>query len=315
MGNMFRSLPLSVGNTPLVWLNHVTDGIKCKVYAKLEGRNPAYSVKDRIGYAMILDAEKRGALKSGMTIVEPTSGNTGIALAAVAAAQGYKLLLTMPETMSIERRRVLTALGAQLVLTSGVDGMRGAISAAVNIVEKDPALYFMPQQFENQANPAIHQKTTGPEIWEDTEGKVDVLVAGVGTGGTISGAGKFLKSRNPAIKVVAVEPAESPVITQHLAGQPLKPSAHRIQGLGAGFIPKTLDVPLLDEVVTVTSDDAILFARRLSREEGMLVGISSGAAALAAVKLAQQKEYAGKMIVVVLPDAGERYLSTTLFES
>lgn len=315
MSMLFNSMPASVGKTPLVRLNNVTKGIKGKIYAKLEGRNPAYSVKDRIGVAMIDDAVKRGLLKRGMTIVEPTSGNTGIALAAVAAARGYGMVLTMPETMSIERRRVVAALGAELVLTPGSDGMRGAIQRATQLVESAPEKYFMPQQFENPANPAIHAKTMGPEIWEATDGKVDVLVAGVGTGGTISGAGKFLKSRSADIITVAVEPAESPVISQHKAGLPLKPGAHRIQGLGAGFIPGTLNMAVIDEVETVTSDEAIIFARRLSREEGLLVGISSGAAAHVALRLAQQDKYAGKVIVVVLPDAGERYLSTSLFES
>jgi cysteine synthase A len=314
MSTTFSNLSLSIGNTPLVKLNRVASGAKATVYAKLEARNPAYSVKDRIGTAMIEDAEKRGLLKPGSVIVEPTSGNTGIALASVAAARGYGLILTLPETMSIERRRVVAALGAQLVLTPGPEGMKGAIAKAKEIAESDPSKYFIPQQFENPANPAIHEKTTGPEIWDATGGQVDVLVAGVGTGGTVSGAGRFLKSKKASVKAFAVEPAESPVITQTRAGQPVKPGPHKIQGIGAGFIPKTLDLAVLDGVETVTSEDALAFARRLSKEEGLLVGISSGAAAFAAVKLAKEDAYAGKTIVVVLPDAGERYLSTALFE-
>ena len=311
----YENLALSIGNTPLVRLNRVTGGAKAAVYAKLEARNPAYSVKDRIGTAMILDAEERGLLKPGGVIVEPTSGNTGIALASVAAARGYGLTLTMPETMSIERRRVLAALGASLVLTPGAEGMKGAIAKAEEIAAGDPAKYYMPQQFKNPANPAIHEKTTGPEIWEATGGAVDAVVAGVGTGGTITGSARFLKRvAGKAITAVAVEPDESPVISQALAGQPLKPGPHKIQGLGAGFIPATLDLTVLDRVERVTGTDAIAFAQRLSKEEGLLVGISSGAAALAAVRLAHEEAFAGKTIVVVLPDAGERYLSTALFE-
>ena len=311
----YENLALSIGNTPLVRLNRVTGDAKAAVYAKLEARNPAYSVKDRIGTAMILDAEERGLLKPGGVIVEPTSGNTGIALASVAAARGYGLTLTMPETMSIERRRVLAALGASLVLTPGAEGMKGAIAKAEEIAAGDPAKYYMPQQFKNPANPAIHEKTTGPEIWEASGGAVDVIVAGVGTGGTITGSARFLKRvAGKAITAVAVEPDESPVISQALAGQPLKPGPHKIQGLGAGFIPATLDLTVLDRVERVTGTDAIAFAQRLSKEEGLLVGISSGAAALAAVRLAHEEAFAGKTIVVVLPDAGERYLSTALFE-
>ena len=311
----FENLALSIGQTPLVRLNRVTGNAKAAVYAKLEARNPAYSVKCRIGTAMILDAEERGLLKSGSVIVEPTSGNTGIALASVAAARGYGLILTMPETMSIERRRVLAAFGATLVLTPGTEGMKGAIAKAEEIVASDPAKYFMPQQFKNPANPAIHEKTTGPEIWEATDGEVDVIVAGVGTGGTITGTSRFLKrvAKKP-ITSVAVEPDESPVISQTLAGETIKPGPHKIQGIGAGFIPETLDLKILDRVERVTSGDAIAFAQRLFKEEGLLVGISSGAAALAAVRLAQEEAFAGKTIVVVLPDAGERYLSTALFE-
>ena len=311
----YENLALSIGNTPLVRLNRVTGDAKAAVYAKLEAHNPAYSVKDRIGTAMILDAEERGLLKPGGVIVEPTSGNTGIALASVAAARGYGLTLTMPETMSIERRRVLAALGASLVLTPGAEGMKGAIAKAEEIAAGDPAKYYMPQQFKNPANPAIHEKTTGPEIWEASGGAVDVIVAGVGTGGTITGSARFLKRvAGKAITAVAVEPDESPVISQALAGQPLKPGPHKIQGLGAGFIPDTLDIRILDRVERVTGADAIAFAQRLSKEEGLLVGISSGAAALAAVRLAHEEAFAGKTIVVVLPDAGERYLSTALFD-
>jgi len=311
----FDNLSLSIGNTPLVKLSRVIGNAKATVYVKLEARNPAYSVKDRIGTSMILDAEERGVLKPGVEIVEPTSGNTGIALASVAAARGYTLTLTMPETMSIERRRVLAALGAHLVLTPGAEGMKGAIRKAEEIAAGDPSKYFLPQQFKNPANPAIHEKTTGPEIWEATDGAVDVIVAGVGTGGTITGSSRYLKRvAKKAITSVAVEPAESPVITQTLAGQPVKPGPHKIQGIGAGFIPDTLDLKILDRVETVASADAIAFAQRLGKEEGLLVGISSGAAAFAAVRLAQDPAFAGKTIVAVLPDAGERYLSTVLFD-
>ncbi len=306
---------LSIGNTPLVKLNRVIDGAQATVLAKIEGRNPAYSVKCRIGANMIWDAEKRGVLKPGSTIVEPTSGNTGIALAFVGAARGYKVVLTMPETMSIERRRVLAAFGAEIVLTEGAKGMAGAIAKAQEIQESDPQKYFMPQQFKNPANPAIHEKTTGPEIWEQTGGAIDVLVSGVGTGGTITGVSRFIKNtKGKKILSVAVEPTESPVITQKLAGQPLKPSPHKIQGIGAGFIPDTLDLSIVDRVEQVSSAEAVEFARRLAREEGLLSGISCGAAAAVAVRLAKQAEFAGKTIVVVLPDAGERYLSTVLFQ-
>jgi cysteine synthase A len=311
----FDNLSLSIGNTPLVKLSRATGNAKATVYVKLEARNPAYSVKDRIGTAMILDAEERGVLKPGVEIVEPTSGNTGIALASVAAARGYKLTLTMPETMSIERRRVLAALGAHLVLTPGAEGMKGAIRKAEEIAASDPAKYFIPQQFKNPANPAIHEKTTGPEIWEATEGAVDVIVAGVGTGGTITGASRFLKRvAKKTITSVAVEPDESPVISQAIAGLPIKPGPHKIQGIGAGFIPDTLDIKILDRVERVPSGDAIAFAQRLGKEEGLLVGISSGAAAFAAVRLAQDPAFAGKTIVAILPDGGERYLSTVLFD-
>jgi cysteine synthase A len=304
----------SIGNTPLVRLNHVTKGAGATVLAKIEGRNPAYSVKCRIGAGMIWDAEASGALKPGMEIVEPTSGNTGIALAYVAAARGYKLTLTMPETMSMERRRVLAHLGANLILTPGSQGMKGAVARAEELAASDPKRYFLPQQFKNPSNPAIHEKTTGPEIWSDTDGGIDVLVAGVGTGGTISGVSRYIKkNRGKAITSVAVEPAESPIITQHLAGEELRPSPHKIQGIGAGFIPDTLDLSLVDRVERVTSDEAIEFAQRLAKEEGLLVGISCGAAAAAAVRLARLEEFAGKTIVVIFPDGAERYLSTALF--
>ena len=315
MSKIYTDNALSIGNTPLVRLNKVTQGAKATVLAKIEGRNPAYSVKCRIGSAMVWDAEKRGVLKPGVEIVEPTSGNTGIALAAVAAARGYKLTLTMPETMSIERRRVLAAFGATLVLTPGAEGMKGAIRRAEELAASDPSRYFLPQQFKNPANPAIHEQTTGPEIWADTDGAIDVLVAGVGTGGTISGVSRFIKNvKGKAILSVAVEPKESPVISQKLAGQELKPGPHKIQGIGAGFIPDTLDLSIVDRVEQVESAEAVAFARRLAVVEGILVGISSGAAAAAAVRLANDEAFAGKTIVVVLPDAGERYLSTVLFE-
>ncbi len=305
----------SIGHTPLVKINRIVQGTQAVVLGKIEGRNPAYSVKCRIGAAMVWDAEQRGVLKPGVEIVEPTSGNTGIALAFVAAARGYPLTLTMPETMSIERRRVLKALGANLVLTPGAEGMQGAIKKADEMVAADPEKYFMPQQFKNPANPAIHEKTTGPEIWDDTDGAVDVLVAGVGTGGTITGIARFIKrTRGKPILAVAVEPAESPVISQKLAGQKLQGAPHKIQGIGAGFIPDVLDLSLVDRVEQVDSAEAVAFARRLAREEGILAGISSGAAMAVALRLAQQREFAGKHIVVILPDAAERYLSTILFD-
>jgi cysteine synthase len=315
MARIFNDNSQSIGNTPLVRLNHVTGGAKATVLAKIEGRQSVYSVKCRIGANMVWDAEARGVLKPGVEIIEPTSGNTGIALAYVAAARGYKLTLTMPETMSIERRRVLAALGAKLVLTPGVEGMKGAIARAEEIAASEPGRWFLPQQFKNPANPAIHEKTTGPEIWNDTDGAIDVLVAGVGTGGTISGVSRYIKNtKGKRILSVAVEPAESPVISQKLAGQELKPGPHKIQGIGAGFIPDTLDLSVVDRVEQVTGAEAIAFARRLAAEEGLLVGISCGAAAAAAVRLAQLDEFAGKTIVVVLPDLAERYLSTSLFE-
>jgi cysteine synthase len=315
MSRIYEDNSQSIGNTPLVRLNHVTKGAQATVLAKVEGRNPAYSVKCRIGANMIWDAEARGVLKPGVEIVEPTSGNTGIALAYVAAARGYKLTLTMPETMSIERRRVLAALGAQLILTPGSAGMKGAIAKAEEMVAAEPGRYFLPQQFNNPANPEIHEKTTGPEIWADTDGAVDVIVSGVGTGGTITGISRYLKhTKGKKIISVAVEPKESPVISQKLAGQELKPGPHKIQGIGAGFIPEVLDLSIIDRVEQVDSNEALEFARRMSREEGLLVGISSGAAVAAAVRIAKLPEFAGKTIVVILPDLAERYLSTALFD-
>jgi cysteine synthase len=315
MKKIYSDNSQSIGNTPLVRLNHITDGAKATLLAKIEGRNPAYSVKCRIGAAMIWDAEEKGFLKPGVEIIEPTSGNTGIALAYVAAARGYKLTLTMPETMSIERRKVLAAFGANLILTPGAEGMKGAINRAESIAASDPKKYFLPQQFKNPANPAIHEKTTGPEIWNDTEGAIDVLIAGVGTGGTISGISRYIKNKmGKNIISVAVEPKESPVISQKLAGKDLKPGPHKIQGIGAGFIPDTLDLSVIDRVEQVDSTEAVEFSRRLAKEEGILAGISCGAATAAAVRLANQAEFAGKTIVVILPDAGERYLSTVLFE-
>src|SRR5271165_3521668 len=315
MANVYADNSLSIGRTPLIKLNRITDGAKATVLAKIEGRNPAYSVKCRIGAAMIWDAEKRGVLKSGIEIVEPTSGNTGIALAFVAASRGYELTLTMPETMSIERRRVLAAFGAKLVLTPGPEGMPGAVRKAVEIAESDTEHYFLPQQFENPANPAIHEKTTGPEIWNDTDGGIDVLVSGVGTGGTITGVSRFIKNtKGKKILSVAVEPTASPVLTQTRAGQTPVPGPHKIQGIGAGFVPKNLDLSLVDRVEQVTNEESVEMARRLAREEGILSGISCGAAASVAARLAKLPEFAGKTIVTVLPDGGERYISTILFE-
>ena len=311
----FEDNSLSIGNTPLIRLNRIVDGSGAKVYGKIEGRNPSYSVKCRIGASMIWDAEKRGLLKPGVELVEPTSGNTGIALAFVAASRGYSITLTMPETMSLERRKVLKAFGANLVLTEGAQGMKGAIAKAEEIYNSDPKHYLLLQQFKNPANPDIHFRTTGPEIWDDTKGEVDVLVSGVGTGGTITGVSRYIKqTRGKAITSVAVEPAASPVITQKLAGQPLKPGPHKIQGIGAGIIPDTLDLSVVDRVETITNEEAIETAQRLAREEGILSGISSGAAAAVAARLAQQPSFAGKTIVVILPDSGERYLTSVLFE-
>lgn len=306
---------LSIGHTPLVRLNRVTDGAKATILAKIEGRNPAYSVKCRIGAAMVWDAEKRGVLKPGKQLIEPTSGNTGIALAFVAAARGYPITLTMPETMSLERRKVLKALGANLVLTEGSQGMAGSISKAEEIVASDPQRYILLQQFKNPANPEIHFRTTGPEIWDDTEGSIDVLVSGIGTGGTITGVSRYIKKeKGKKILSVGVEPNNSPVITQRLAGQPMKPGPHKIQGIGAGFIPDTLDLSMVDRVVLVSNEESIEMALRLSREEGILAGISCGAAVAAAVRLGKEPEMAGKVIVTILPDAAERYLSSVLFE-
>ena len=315
MSHWYSDNPESIGNTPLVRLNRVTDGAAATVLAKIEGRNPAFSVKCRIGTSMVKDAEAHGRLGPGKEIVEPTSGNTGIALAYVCAARGIPLTLTMPETMSIERRKLLVAYGAKLVLTEGTKGMNGAIAKAKEIADSDPGRYVLLQQFENPANPAIHETTTGPEIWNDTEGAIDILVSGVGTGGTITGVARYIKNvRGKAIQAVAVEPSASPVLSQTLAGEPLTPGPHKIQGLGAGFVPKVLDLALVDSVEQVSNEDAILYARRLAREEGILAGISCGAAVAAAVRLAQRAENAGKTIVVILPDSGERYLSTALFE-
>jgi cysteine synthase A len=312
---LFQDNSLSIGRTPLIKLNRVTGGARATVLAKIEGRNPAYSVKDRIGAAMIWDAEKRGLLGPGKELIEPTSGNTGIALAFVAAARGYPITLIMPETFSIERRRILRGFGANLILTDGAAGMQGSISKAEEMVASDPGRYVLLQQFQNPANPEVHFKTTGPEIWEDTEGAVDVLVSGVGTGGTISGVSRYIKTvQKKKILSVAVEPVASPVISQSLQHAPLKPGPHKIQGIGAGFIPGTLDLAMVDRVVLVTNEESIEMARRLAREEGILSGISCGAAAAAAVRIAQEPEMAGKTIVTILPDSGERYLSTALFE-
>ncbi len=310
----FNDNSLSIGNTPLVKLNRVADG-KAAVWAKIEGRNPAYSVKCRIGAAMVWDAERRGVLGLGKELVEPTSGNTGIALAFVAAARGYPITLTMPETMSLERRKVLAAFGAKLILTEGSLGMKGAIAKAEEIYCSDPGRYVLLQQFKNPANPDIHYRTTGPEIWNDTEGAVDVVVSGIGTGGTITGVSRYIKQAcGKPILSVGVEPAASPVITQTLRGEPLKPGPHKIQGIGAGMIPETLDLSMVDRVETVSNEESIEMARRLAREEGMISGISSGAAAAVAARLAAQPEFEGKTIVAVLPDSGERYLSSVLFE-
>lgn len=305
----------SIGRTPLIKLNRITDGAGATVLAKIEGRNPAYSVKCRIGAAMVADAEKRGLLGPGKELVEPTSGNTGIALAFVAAAKGIPLTLTMPETMSLERRKLLIAFGAKLVLTEGSKGMGGAIAKATEIAASDPDKYVLLQQFKNPANPAIHEATTGPEIWEDTQGGVDIFVSGVGTGGTITGVSRYIKNaKGKAITAVAVEPEASPVLTQTRAGEAVKPAPHKIQGIGAGFVPDTLDLSLVDQIEQVSNEEAILFARRLAKEEGILSGISCGAAAAVAVRLAKLPENAGKTIVVILPDSGERYLSSILFE-
>ena len=315
MTNWYADNTLAIGRTPLVRLNRIADGAQATILAKIEGRNPAYSVKCRIGAAMINDAERSGRLHAGSHIVEPTSGNTGIALAFVAAARGIPLTLTMPETMSIERRKLLAAFGANLVLTEGARGMSGAIAKAEEIAASDPDKYLLLHQFKNPANPAIHEQTTGPEIWADTGGNIDILVSGVGTGGTITGISRYIKKQmGHALTSVAVEPSASPVLSQYRAGAPLQPGPHKIQGIGAGFVPDTLDLSLVDCIEQVSNEDAVSYARRLAREEGILSGISCGAAVAAAVRIAKLPESAGKTIVVILPDSGERYLSSILFE-
>jgi len=311
-GRIYDDITQCVGHTPLIKLRRVVDGAKATVVGKLENFNPLWSVKDRIGVAMIDAGERDGKIKKDTVIIEPTSGNTGIGLAFVCAARGYKLVVTMPETMSLERRRLLKAFGADIVLTPGEKGMNGAIAKAKELIAATPNS-FMPQQFENPANPEIHRKTTAEEIWNDTQGKVDFLISGVGTGGTITGVSEVIKARKPSFKAIAVEPTASAVITQKLKGEPLQPGRHKIQGLGAGFIPAILNTKIIDEVIQVTDEESFVMARRLAREEGMLCGISCGAAAHAAVQVAKRPENAGKLIVVVLPDLGERYLSTPLF--
>lgn len=315
MSHWYQDNSHSIGNTPLVRLNRISEGSSATILAKIEGRNPAYSVKCRIGAAMIWDAEQLGLLGPGKELVEPTSGNTGIALAFVAAARGLPLTLTMPETMSLERRKLLIAYGAKLVLTEGAKGMSGAIAKAEEIAASDPDRYVLLQQFKNPANPAIHERTTGPEIWNDTDGAIDILVSGVGTGGTITGVTRYIKqTQGKAILSIAVEPSASPVLTQTRAGEPLQPGPHKIQGIGAGFVPGVLDLELVDDIEQVSNEEAIDFARRLAREEGILAGISCGAAAAVAVRVAKRPEHAGKTIVVILPNSGERYLSSPLFE-
>jgi len=315
MSNWYEDNTLSIGRTPLVRLNRITDRAPATILAKIEGRNPAYSVKCRIGAAMIADADRRGLLEPGKHLVEPTSGNTGIALAFVAAARGIPLTLTMPETMSIERRKLLVAYGATLVLTEGAKGMNGAIAKAEEIAASEPEKFVLLHQFKNPANPAIHEETTGPEIWNDTDGKIDILISGVGTGGTITGVTRYIKqTKGKDIISVAVEPSASPVLTQYRAGETLKPGPHKIQGIGAGFVPDTLDMSLVDVIEQVGNEEAVMYALRLAREEGILSGISSGAAVAAAIRQANRPENAGKTIVVILPDSGERYLSSILFE-
>jgi cysteine synthase A len=309
---MFENITQCIGNTPLVRMRRAAEGCAAVVFGKMENANPLWSVKDRIARAMIDAAERDGLIKEETVVIEPTSGNTGIGLAFVCAARGYRLAVTMPESMSLERRRLLKALGAELILTPAAEGMPGAVRRAEELAAKNPN-YFVPQQFTNPANPEIHRKTTAEEIWRDTDGQIDVLVAGVGTGGTITGVGEVLKSRKPEVQIVAVEPANSPVITQRLAGQPLKPGKHTIQGIGAGFIPDVLNLEIIDDVVQVQDEDAMETARRLAREDGWMVGISSGAAAWAALKLARLEQNRGKLVVAVMPDLGERYLSTKLF--
>ena len=316
MSRIFEDNSFAIGHTPLVKLNSITKNAKATVLAKIEGRNPAYSVKCRIGANMIWDAEKKGLLNKDKVIIEPTSGNTGIALAYTAAARGYKLILTMPESMSIERRRMMAVLGAELILTEAAKGMPGAIAKAKEIGESDPDKYFMPGQFDNPANPEIHFKTTGPEIWDDTDGQIDVLVSGVGTGGTITGVSRYIKQeKNHSLLSVAVEPTHSPVITQTLNGEEVKPGPHKIQGIGAGFIPKNLDLSVVDQVEQVSNEESISMALRLAQEEGLLVGISCGAAAAVALRLAEKEEFSGKTIVVVLPDLAERYISSVMFDN
>ena len=316
MSRIFEDNSLTIGHTPLVKLNSITKNAKATVLAKIEGRNPAYSVKCRIGANMIWDAEKKGLLNKDKVIIEPTSGNTGIALAYTAAARDYKLILTMPESMSIERRRMMAVLGAELILTEAAKGMPGAIAKAKDIAESDPDKYFMPGQFDNPANPEIHFKTTGPEIWDDTDGQIDVLVSGVGTGGTITGVSRYIKQeKNHSLLSVAVEPTHSPVITQTLNGEEVKPGPHKIQGIGAGFIPKNLDLSVVDQVEQVSNEESISMALRLAQEEGLLVGISCGAAAAVALRLAEKEEFSGKTIVVVLPDLAERYISSVMFDN
>jgi cysteine synthase A len=315
MGKIYEDNSLSIGRTPLIKLKRMTADGKATIFAKIEGRNPAYSVKCRIGASMVWAAEKSGELKPGKEIIEATSGNTGIALAYVAAARGYKLTLTMPDTMSIERRKILKAFGANLLLTEGAKGMKGAVEKAEELFNSDKDKYVVMRQFDNPANPYIHETTTGPEIWEDTEGEIDVLVSGVGTGGTITGISRFIKKqKGKKIISVAVEPTHSPVITQKLNGEDLSPGPHKIQGIGAGFIPNTLDLSIVDRVEQVSNEEAIEFGRRLAKEEGILAGISCGAAAAVAVRLGRLDEFKGKTIVVILPDSGERYLSGVLYE-
>lgn len=315
MSQWFQDNSQSIGHTPLVRLNRITGGASATVLAKIEGRNPSYSVKCRIGTAMIEDAEYRGLLQPGKELVEPTSGNTGVALAFVAAARGIPLTLTMPETMSLERRKLLSAYGAKLILTEGSHGMKGAIAKAEELAAADPNRYVLLQQFTNPANPAIHERTTGPEIWNDTDGAVDILVSGVGTGGTITGVSRYLKNtKGKAVMSVAVEPSASPVLTQQRLGEPINPGPHKIPGIGAGFVPKNLDLSLVDEIQQVSNEEAIRYAKRLAREEGIISGISCGAAVAVAVRYAQHPDHAGKTIVVILPDSGERYLSSILFE-
>ncbi len=319
MGKIYEDNSLSIGNSPLIKLNRIAAGLPATILGKIEGRNPSYSVKCRIGAAMIWDAEKKGILKRGsnsVTIVEPTSGNTGIALAFVAASRGYSLVLTMPETMSLERRRLLKAFGAELILTEGSKGMPGAITRAEELAASDPKKYWIPQQFKNPANPEIHFKTTGPEIWDDTDGKVDIFVSGVGTGGTITGVSRYIEQvKGKALWSVAVEPVESPVLTAVIKGDPPKPGPHKIQGIGAGFKPDVLDLGIVDEVQRVSSEESIEMTHRLHKEEGITAGISSGAAVAAAVKVAARPENKGKLLVAILPDAGDRYHSSILFQS